>query len=282
VIRIESRRKNLETVRRAHPDALIIDVTSRAQEPWVKFSPFYPVPPQNPVNVAIVGVSVLGVRLAYPDASVIDAEIRTLIRRVASENPTWEAPRIHSELLMLGVEWRGDLRPPGGCRARPPHPELSAVPMRIRALSASPSSRASRPTARGGRRFEERQVLKEVHWSFSGRRPGDIGRDLGYEAGLGVICTLAATAAASYQGYRQSRTETNTTWLKVQSNVSRTGASGSSKPLPATTSFSTCRTWKACALKSCAKDSGSHSTRAKVPRGPARRTSAHFRTVEKI
>jgi hypothetical protein len=116
------------------------------------------VPPQNPVNVAIVGVSVLGVRLAYPDASVIDAEIRTLIRRVASENPTWEAPHIHSELLMLGVEWRGDLRPPGGCRARLPHPELSAVPMRIRALSASPSSRASRPTARGGRRFEERQL----------------------------------------------------------------------------------------------------------------------------
>jgi putative transposase len=32
----------------------------------------------------------------------IDAEIRTLIRRMASENPTWGAPRIHGELLMLG------------------------------------------------------------------------------------------------------------------------------------------------------------------------------------
>ena len=34
----------------------------------------------------------------------IDAEIRTLIRRIASENPTWGAPRIHGELLKLGFE----------------------------------------------------------------------------------------------------------------------------------------------------------------------------------
>jgi hypothetical protein len=34
----------------------------------------------------------------------IDAELRTLIRRIASENPTWGAPRIHGELLMLGFE----------------------------------------------------------------------------------------------------------------------------------------------------------------------------------
>jgi putative transposase len=34
----------------------------------------------------------------------IDAEIRTLIRRIATENPTWGAPRIHGELLMPGFE----------------------------------------------------------------------------------------------------------------------------------------------------------------------------------
>ena len=34
----------------------------------------------------------------------IDAEIRMLIRRVARENPTWGAPRIHGELCMLGLE----------------------------------------------------------------------------------------------------------------------------------------------------------------------------------
>ena len=35
-----------------------------------------------------------------PNAS----QIRTLIRRMAGENPTWGAPRIHGELLKLGFE----------------------------------------------------------------------------------------------------------------------------------------------------------------------------------
>jgi hypothetical protein len=34
----------------------------------------------------------------------IDAELRTLIRRMAREDPTWGAPRIHGELLMLGLQ----------------------------------------------------------------------------------------------------------------------------------------------------------------------------------
>ena len=34
----------------------------------------------------------------------IDAEIRALIRRMARENPTWGAPRIHGELLKLGFD----------------------------------------------------------------------------------------------------------------------------------------------------------------------------------
>jgi transposase InsO family protein len=34
----------------------------------------------------------------------IDCEIRALIRRMSHENPLWGAPRIHGELLMLGIE----------------------------------------------------------------------------------------------------------------------------------------------------------------------------------
>ena len=40
--------------------------------------------------------------------SKIDAEVRTLIRRMANENPWPGAPRIHGDLLKLGL----DLRPP--------------------------------------------------------------------------------------------------------------------------------------------------------------------------
>jgi len=41
-IHVESRRKRRDTVEKAWPDALILDVTSRGEEPWVRFSPFYP------------------------------------------------------------------------------------------------------------------------------------------------------------------------------------------------------------------------------------------------
>jgi hypothetical protein len=34
----------------------------------------------------------------------IEAEIRDLVRRLANENPTWGAPRVHSELRMLGFD----------------------------------------------------------------------------------------------------------------------------------------------------------------------------------
>ena len=35
----------------------------------------------------------------------IDSEIRALIRRMSRENPLWGVPRIHGELLMLGIEF---------------------------------------------------------------------------------------------------------------------------------------------------------------------------------
>ena len=42
MIVIENRRKKIASVLNKHPGALIIDLTSRADMPWVKFSPFYP------------------------------------------------------------------------------------------------------------------------------------------------------------------------------------------------------------------------------------------------
>ncbi len=41
-IHIASKRKKIETISKEYPDAEVIDVTSKAEQPWVKFSPFYP------------------------------------------------------------------------------------------------------------------------------------------------------------------------------------------------------------------------------------------------
>ena len=42
MIIIESKRKPIETLKAQHPDAMIVDVTSKAQDEFVEFSPFYP------------------------------------------------------------------------------------------------------------------------------------------------------------------------------------------------------------------------------------------------
>jgi hypothetical protein len=39
---MESRRTRSATIERRWPGALVVDVTSRGPEPWVRFSPFYP------------------------------------------------------------------------------------------------------------------------------------------------------------------------------------------------------------------------------------------------
>ena len=42
MIYIESKKKSLTNLRRKHPHAKIIDVTSQGEPPWIKVSPFYP------------------------------------------------------------------------------------------------------------------------------------------------------------------------------------------------------------------------------------------------
>ena len=39
---IDSRRRAASTLQHEHPGAVLLDVTSRGEEPWVQFSPFYP------------------------------------------------------------------------------------------------------------------------------------------------------------------------------------------------------------------------------------------------
>jgi hypothetical protein len=42
-IYIERRKKKIENIRKAYPEAEIIDVTSKGTLPFLKFSPFYPI-----------------------------------------------------------------------------------------------------------------------------------------------------------------------------------------------------------------------------------------------
>jgi putative transposase len=44
------------------------------------------------------------VRNGQPGRPIISCEVRELIRKMCRENPTWGAPRIHGELLKLGID----------------------------------------------------------------------------------------------------------------------------------------------------------------------------------
>ena len=53
-ITVASRRRKTETLQKLYPGAVLLDVTSRGEEPWVRFSPFYPhggIPVPNSPNV---------------------------------------------------------------------------------------------------------------------------------------------------------------------------------------------------------------------------------------
>jgi putative transposase len=44
------------------------------------------------------------VRHGQPGRPITSREVRELIRKMCRENPTWGAPRIHGELLKLGID----------------------------------------------------------------------------------------------------------------------------------------------------------------------------------
>ncbi len=91
---------------------------------------FRAVPPQNLVDRTIVNVCAVGVKLAYPDASL-------------AVRPARDRPIEPEAVARTG--------------ARLAHAEPSALSVRVRILCASSPSRSSRLTSRDGQRFEERQ-----------------------------------------------------------------------------------------------------------------------------
>lgn len=62
MLSVDSRRKSAPTLERDHPGACLLDVTSKAPQPWVRFSPFYPhggIP--VPFTPGVTGESVEGI-----------------------------------------------------------------------------------------------------------------------------------------------------------------------------------------------------------------------------
>lgn len=73
---VASRRMKKSTIERQYPEALIRDVTSRGEEPWVRFSPFYPhggIPVPNSPGVVAQSVEGLWQGLKVFEHEDVDA-----------------------------------------------------------------------------------------------------------------------------------------------------------------------------------------------------------------
>ena len=86
-IRVQSRHTAREKIERKNPGAAIIDVTSRGPEPWVRFSPFFPLGELPvPFSPGRVGASVEGIwqGLKVFESADVDLEVmaRTTMRRL--------------------------------------------------------------------------------------------------------------------------------------------------------------------------------------------------------
>lgn len=80
MIVVESKKKKIETLKKAYPNADIIDVTSNSESQFVKFSPFYPhggIP--VPFSESITGASVEGIWQGLKVFEFEDCSIETIM-----------------------------------------------------------------------------------------------------------------------------------------------------------------------------------------------------------
>ena len=115
MIIIESKKKKLETLKDEYPDAMIIDVTSHAQDEFVKFSPFYPnggipVPFTDDIAVSVEGIW-QGLKV-FEDADVDTSffskrDMKNLKRTVRKHGPCLGHRKgVHGEELLGYIEAR--------------------------------------------------------------------------------------------------------------------------------------------------------------------------------
>ena len=115
MIIIESKKKTLESLKAQYPDAMIIDVTSHAQDEFVKFSPFYPnggipVPFTDDIAVSVEGIW-QGLKV-FEDADVDTSyfskrDMKNLKRTVRKYGPCLGHRKgVHGEELLGYIEAR--------------------------------------------------------------------------------------------------------------------------------------------------------------------------------
>jgi putative transposase len=85
------------------------------------------------------------VRRGQPGRPLISREVRDLIRRMCRENPNWGAPRIHGELLKLGIDIAESSVSKSMVRGRKPPSQTWRTSWRITPSSWSPSTSSPCP-----------------------------------------------------------------------------------------------------------------------------------------
>ena len=93
-----SRKRSIESIRAKHPQAPIVDVTSRAPHPWIRLSPFYPhgdIP--VPFSPDLTGQSVEGVWQALKVFENSDVDVSKL--QIKSMRNIKRSSRINGRVL---------------------------------------------------------------------------------------------------------------------------------------------------------------------------------------
>ena len=114
MIIIESKKKTLESLKAQYPDAMIIDVTSHAQDEFVKFSPFYPnggipVPFTDDIAVSVEGIW-QGLKV-FEDADVDTSFFSKRDIKARHEEPETYCQKVWSlSRTSQGSAWRRTVR----------------------------------------------------------------------------------------------------------------------------------------------------------------------------
>jgi hypothetical protein len=119
---VENRRKKIEAINKKYDQCEIVDVTSKAEMPWVKFSPFYPhggIP--VPFSYPVTGASVEGIwqglkvfETVNIDVNIINKTSMSMLKRTTRKHGKIIGHRagVNGERILSYVEARQEIYTP--------------------------------------------------------------------------------------------------------------------------------------------------------------------------